>query len=218
MNIRILEEAHVICSNRYGIHNYFAWPTVARLPDGALAAVCSGFRIRHADPFGKATICYSFNEGKTWTPPAIALDTPLDDRDVGLLTFGDRVMLTTCNHSIDAQKGYLKVDQGRKTKNTPIPVYDTDREDDRVQYADSYLDYINREKAETEFLGSLYAVSCDGGFSFGPIRKIPISSPHGPALAPDGRVVYVGHKYDPSDNSRSPDLVECFITDESGKF
>ena len=52
MKIEILSSPKVICANRRGIHNYFAWPTVARLPGGALAAVCSGFRIRHADPFG----------------------------------------------------------------------------------------------------------------------------------------------------------------------
>lgn len=217
MNIQILEPARVICSNRTGIHNYFAWPTVARLPEGTLAAVCSGFRIRHADPFGKATICYSFNDGKTWTPPAVALDTPLDDRDVGLVTFGNNVMLTTCNHSVEEQKKYLKVDQSRRAKGSRA-VYDTDREEDRVRYADGLLDYIDREKAEAQFLGSLYTVSRDGGFSFGPVRKIPISSPHGPAVAPDGRVVYVGHKYDPSDNSRSSNQLECFITDETGEF
>ena len=217
MNIRILEDPRVICSNRTGIHNYFAWPTVARLPGGALAAVCSGFRIRHADPFGKAVICYSFNEGGAWTPPAIALDTPLDDRDTGLITFGDKVMLTTCNHSVEEQQKYLKIDQGRRERGARA-VYDTDREEDRVRYAGSYLDYTARQNAESEFLGSLYAVSTDGGFSFGPARKLPISSPHGPAVAPDGRVVYVGHKYDPSDNSRSPDALECFVTDESGEF
>jgi len=37
----------VICSNENSIHNYFAWPTVARLQDGRLAMVASGFRLTH---------------------------------------------------------------------------------------------------------------------------------------------------------------------------
>ena len=218
MKIEILSSPKVICANRRGIHNYFAWPTVARLPGGALSAVCSGFRIRHADPFGKAVICYSFNEGITWTPPAVALDTPLDDRDVGILTFGDQVMLTTCNHSVATQKEYLKVDQARRDADPAVPFYDTNREEDRRRYAESYLDYTDVEKAEAEFLGSLYAISHDGGFSFGPVQRLPVSAPHGPAAAPDGRVVYVGHKFDPTDCSRSADSLECFITDEAGQF
>ena len=40
----------------------FNWPSVARLPDGRIAAVCSGFRLGHVCPFGKAVICYSSDE------------------------------------------------------------------------------------------------------------------------------------------------------------
>ena len=218
MTIQILEEARVICSNRNGIHNYFAWPTVARLPGGALAAVCSGFRIRHADPFGKGVICYSFDEGNTWTPPGVALDTPLDDRDVGIVTFGDCVMLTACNNTITTQKGYLKVNQGRKPVKSPIPIYDTDREDDRLRYADSYLDYVDTQKAESEFFGSLYTISRNGGFSFEQLKKVPVSAPHGPAVASDGQVFYVGHKFHPEDNSRSPNQIECFRLDDREEF
>ena len=218
MNIRILEDPRVICANRTGIHNYFAWPTVARLPGGALAAVCSGFRIRHADPFGKAVICYSFNEGKAWTPPAIALDTPLDDRDLGIVTFGDKVMLTICNNTISTQREYLKVDQGRRPPLGRLPIYDTDKEEDRRRYAESYLDYVAAQRAEEAFYGSLYTVSNDGGFSFGAVQRVPVSAPHGPAVAPDGRVFYVGHKFEPEDRSRSDHQIECFLLEEDGSF
>lgn len=94
MHIQILEQARVICSNRNSLHNYFAWPSVARLPGGALAMVASGLRVKHVDPFGKGILCYSFNEGRTWTAPAVILDTPLDDRDCGIVAFGDNVMVS----------------------------------------------------------------------------------------------------------------------------
>ena len=56
----------------------FNWPSIARLSDGRLAVVSSGFRLAHVCPFGKVTIQYSSDEGITWTPPAVILDSPLD--------------------------------------------------------------------------------------------------------------------------------------------
>ena len=42
MKIQVLS-SKVICSNPNSFHNYFAWPSVARLHDGRLAMVASGF-------------------------------------------------------------------------------------------------------------------------------------------------------------------------------
>ena len=96
-----VKETKVICSNPTNPnHAYFAWPTVARLQDGRLAMVASGFRRRHVCPFGKVVICYSEDEGKTWTRPTIVIDTPLDDRDAGILPFGENsVMITSFNNT-----------------------------------------------------------------------------------------------------------------------
>ena len=62
MKIKVLSEAKVMCSNRNSTFSYFGWPSVERLPGGELAMVASGFRIRHACPFGKGVICYSYDE------------------------------------------------------------------------------------------------------------------------------------------------------------
>ena len=64
-----------------GLFGYAAWPTVGRLADDRLAAVFSGGRMMHVCPFGKTVICYSYDEGKSWTAPTIIADTPFDDRD-----------------------------------------------------------------------------------------------------------------------------------------
>ena len=105
MKIIIKEDAKTICSNENGMHKYFGWPSVTRLKDNSLAMVASGFRLSHICPFGKLIMCRSYNEGKSWTAPEIIMDTPLDDRDGGICTFGDNgVFVTSFNNHIDFQR------------------------------------------------------------------------------------------------------------------
>ena len=87
MKIINIGDTKVIMSNPHSKHNYFAWPTVTRLQNGKIAVVASGYRLRHVCPFGKMVISYSENEGETYTSPAPIIDTPLDDRDGGILAF-----------------------------------------------------------------------------------------------------------------------------------
>ena len=75
-------------SNPFSKHNYFGWPTAARLQNGTIAVVASGLRLRHICPFGKTVISYSNDEGQTYTLPAPVIDTVLDDRDGGIMPFG----------------------------------------------------------------------------------------------------------------------------------
>ena len=59
MNLNILE-TKVICSNPDNpFHNYFAWPSVARLQDGRLMMLVRTF-------YGIG-VSYSFDRGKTWS-------------------------------------------------------------------------------------------------------------------------------------------------------
>lgn len=105
MKILNSSEKRVVCANPDSAFRYFAWPTVAYLPDGTLAMTASGFRLAHICPFGKAVICYSKDEGATWTRPAPVIDTPLDDRDAGITAFGNgRVILTSFNNTIRQQR------------------------------------------------------------------------------------------------------------------
>ena len=91
----------VIMEKPDSVHNYFAWPSVTTLRDGTLAAVASGFRFDHVCPFGKSVIAYSYDEGKSWSEPAPVIDTILDDRDAGILNFGEKdVIFTSFNNSI----------------------------------------------------------------------------------------------------------------------
>ena len=219
MKIQILEPARVICSNRNSLHNYFAWPTVARLPGGALAMAASGLRLKHIDPFGKCILCYSFDEGKTWTPPAVVIDTPLDDRDGGIVTFGGKVMVTSFNNRISTQQSWLDTETdfniGNLSPDSEIQLYDSGDLTDRRCYLEGYLSYVDAEKAEADFLGSTYRISTDGGFSFGSVEKAPVTAPHGPAAAPDGTLYYVGNPYKALDGVAR---LQCWHMDPSGEW
>ncbi len=209
MKIKIIDEPRVVCSNKNSIHNYFAWPTVTRLQDGTLAFVASGFRMRHICPFGKVVICYSRDEGKTWSNPAVLIDTPLDDRDAGILPYGDKkVIVTSFNDMVRVQRKCAK-DHEMKADNP---------------YIYAYLDRIEAENLENGYFGSTYVLSNDGGYTFGDIKFCGISTPHGPALLNDGRVIYIGRIWNGGTSYGLPpkpdtkDVIECHIMNENGDF
>lgn len=216
MKINVLDNAKVICSNRNSIFNYFAWPSVAKLPNGALAMVASGFRMRHVCPFGKGIICYSYDNGKTWTKPAIVIDTPLDDRDCGIVTYGNNVMITSFNNTVKMQNEWNEMQKDMSWEHSIVKSDCNKSEGQVYNFIDAYLKLVNKENAEKEFLGSVYVVSNDGGYTFGDIKKIPVSCPHGPAVMPDGRLIYIGNNN--HTNEKGVFEPECYITDENGEF
>ena len=180
MKIELLGDIKTVMSNPGSKHNYFGWPTVCRLQNGKIAAVASGFRIDHVCPFGKTVIAYSEDEGESFTSPAPVIDTVLDDRDGGIMTFGDEgVIVTSFNNTVAFQRSYAE----KYTHNA---------------YALAYLDTVTAE-AERDALGATYRISHDCGVTFGPLRKSPITSPHGPTALGDGRVLWVGRLYDRSE-------------------
>ena len=74
MRIVITDPVKIIMRNPNSHHNYFGWPTVARLQNGKIAVVASGFRRRHVCPFGKTVISFSEDGGITWSEPKRAFD------------------------------------------------------------------------------------------------------------------------------------------------
>ena len=89
MKIELMGAPRVIMENPASRHCYFAWPTVARLRNGRLAVAASGYRLTHVCPFGKGVLSFSENEGETWTQPMVVVDTVMDNRDAGVLPFGE---------------------------------------------------------------------------------------------------------------------------------
>lgn len=161
-------------SNPDSRHGYFAWPTAALLQDGKIAVGASGFRIEHVCPFGKGVLSYSFDGGETYTYPAPVIDTPLDDRDVGICPFGESgVIMTSFNNSADFQRQYNKDNE----------------------YAQRYIDSITKEDEE-KYLGSVFRISRDCGITFGEICHSPVTSPHGPTQLRNGTVLWAGTRFD----------------------
>lgn len=189
----------IICQNPDTVHNYFAWPTVARLKNGALAMVCSGYRVGHLCPFGKTVISYSYDEGESWTRPAAVIDTMLDDRDGGIAVGKDGVtIVTSFNNSTDTQRGFLqKIDKPAHIKN----------------YINAYLELVDTTDAEQKFLGSTFVVSNDG-YNFSDVKRIPVTAPHGPAPLSDGGFLYVGRNF----LHKPYERLECYKLSADGSF
>lgn len=191
--MRIIEQPKTIIDNPDSIFGYFAWPTVARLYDGTLAAVCSGFRLRHICPFGKAVISYSRDDGKTWTRPAVVIDTPLDDRDSGICVDGKRVIVTSFNNTPHNQRAWLERNI-RKGDTSPS-----------LKLMEAYFGLYPENVCE-KYLGSTYKISRDGGYTFGEVKRSPVTSPHGPFAAKDGRVIWVGRVFDEDQENKPTEI------------
>lgn len=161
------------------LFGYFAWPTAARLPDGRIIAVCSGFRMRHVCPFGKVAAFYSEDEGESWSSPVLLSDSLLDSRDAGICVSGEQVLLTTFTSGKAVQKKYMDMwyrYDGLKNENDLI---------------EAYLNLID-EKTETEQLGS-FAMQ-GNGYRFGERKRIfgNLSAPHGAFAKNGGGFWYAG--------------------------
>lgn len=219
MKVKIIEKARVICSNRSGLHNYFGWPSVTRMPGGELMMVASGFRARHVCPFGKVVACTSINEGKSWSRPAVMIDTPLDDRDAGIAVSGNRVIITSFNNTAKQQIAWSAVSPSSQhfpSADRPTLYSKRELHGCTREYILEYLKSIDVEAAERDFYGSTYIVSEDGGITFGEIKRVPVTAPHGPGVGVDGKFVYVGTRIDKTDECGNNIL--CCVEGDDGEF
>ena len=196
MKIKLIGEPRIIMQNPGSKHNYFGWPTAARLQNGKIAVVASGFRLRHICPFGKAVLSLSADDGETYTSPEIVIDTVLDDRDGGILPFGESgVMITSFNNTVAFQRG--KAENG---------------------YDSGYLDTITPEE-EARDIGANFRISNDLGVTFGEIHKSPVTSPHGPIQLSDGKILWVGRTFSPDNSHRiGVDRIEAHTVNLDGSM
>ncbi|MBQ8759675.1 MAG: exo-alpha-sialidase [Clostridia bacterium] len=191
MKVIKIGDVQTVMSNPDSKHNYFGWPTACRLQNGKIAVVASGFRLGHVCPFGKTVISYSEDEACTYTVPAPVIDTPLDDRDGGIVAFGkSSVIVTSFNNTAAFQR-----------KSTQDPYYL------------SYIDTITEED-ESKYLGVTYRISRDFGTTFGEIRKSPVSNPHGPIEMSSGELLWVGRPFDRTGG----DFIQAYIQDKDEEF
>ena len=207
MEIKLIGGPKTVISNPHSKHNYFGWPSIARLPGGALAVVCSGYRCGHVCPFGKAVMALSFDGGETYTGAFPVIDTPLDDRDAGICVFGENgVILTSFNNNVRAQRNWN-------------PVYPElePRYILRNSYYQAYLNTVSKKDEET-YLGAQFRLSFDGGMTFGPLFRSPVTSPHGPCVLPDGTLLWVGRDFSADDSYFEGSGVHAYRVNPDGSM
>ena len=145
---------------------YIGWPTIARAADGELLVVFSGDRDAHVCPFGKTQMVRSRDGGSTWTKPETINNTPLDDRDAGILVTRKGTILVTWFTSLAFEEHNPK-----RWKAESAKISEADR---------------------TKWLGRWLRRSTDGGKTWGPFIDSVVNSPHGPIELRDGRLLYLG--------------------------
>ncbi len=178
--IALLTEARTILENPGSPNGYFGWPSVARLQNGDIAVACSGFRRDHLCPFGQAVLMTGSDDGLTYGAPRAIINTPLDDRDAGVVPFGESgVIVTSFNNTRAAQREW----------NPDKP--------DFMAYVDSITD-----EDEARYLGATFRLSGDGGATFGKLFISPVTSPHGPTALHDGGLLWVGRTFSDDEITR----------------
>lgn len=154
---------------------YHGWPTLARRRDGALIVAYSGGRETHVCPFGRVEIIRSRDDGRTWSWPEVVLDTPIDDRDAGVLETPSGTLLVTTFTSL-AYEATL-----RNAKDWPA--------DRRARW-----DAVERRTtaAERRALLDTWMLRSTDGLTWSAPYRVPLNSPHGPVALDDGRLLYAG--------------------------
>lgn len=176
MTKRLISEYGIVCrlpGERFG---YFGWPTVARLEDGALLVASSGLRTEHVCPWGKTVLNVSEDDGHTWSAPRVIQDSPLDDRDAGIIELGNGRLLVswfTSNTQLYAQQEWA-----------------------RERLAD-WQPLLSTWTEETirRWLGSWVILSEDRGITWSAPIRVPVSAPHGPVKLRCGELRYLGKRF-----------------------
>lgn len=157
--------------------NYIGWPTIARRAGGELLAVFSGDREEHVCPFGKSQMVRSHDGGETWSAPETINNTPLDDRDAGIVVLDSGAIVMSWF------TGGTGKNAERHRKRYPDHVVDA-----WVRHCDKISD-----EARRQWHGHWTRRSTDGGYTWEPAVDSIASSPHGPIELKDGRLLYVGN-------------------------
>ena len=179
----------VVCTRPGSEYGYFGWPSAAILGDGRVVVGCSGLRRHHVDPFGKTVLCVGTPKDG-FGECIVGHDSPLDDRDAGVVALGGNSLLVTWF-----------------TLDTRI------FRDDLMKYSPAEFEVMDAamrafpEDAK-KYVGSWTMRSDDGGATFTSPARCPVSSPHGPVVMRDGRLIYLGKLF-PEGMARPFGIVSC---------
>ncbi|NOY81305.1 MAG: DUF1080 domain-containing protein [Kiritimatiellaeota bacterium] len=156
---------------------YIGWPTICRTRGGELLAIFSGDRDAHVCPWGKVQLVRSKDNGETWSEPEIVCNTPLDDRDAGIIQTGTGTLVMAWFTS-------LAFEETAKAHAGQGGVWGQ-----WLQHAMKLTPDL-RER----WLGYWTRRSEDNGRTWEPPVRTRGSAPHGPIALSDGRLLYVGRR------------------------
>ena len=158
---------------------YIGWPTICRRSNNELLVVFSGDRDQHVCPWGKVQLVRSSDDGDTWTAPVTACNTPLDDRDAGIIETPGGALVVNWFTSL-AFEGAMRGEWLRKLESDDV----------LAQWA-RHAEKLTPEIREAWF-GYWTRRSTDGGTTWeAPVRHSG-SAPHGGIVLTDGRLLFVG--------------------------
>ena len=186
-----------IPNERFG---YFGWPSIARMDDGTLIAGVSGLRFRHVCPWGKTVLFFSHDDGKTWSEPFVAHDSPIDDRDVGVVSLGGNDVLIT----------WFATDP-----RLYVATYEDEMDENTLYWARAKMSALDDEICG-RYKGSWTRISHDGGKTWSAPRSAPVSAPHGPIVLKDGRLMYLGKQF-PGGMQRPWGEVAAAVSSDQGE-
>ena len=174
VNQKVEARHGVVSSFPDDFFGYFGWPTLARMEDGTLVAAASGLRNAHVCPLGRNVICTSSDDGQSWTSPQVAHDSPLDDRDTGVLGLGqDKLLISWFTvHSLEK----------------------AERAGDQIERWREGYARMTEENAR-RWAGAWISTSDDRGESWNEPLKVPLTAPHGPILLRSGELLYFGKEF-----------------------
>jgi len=156
--------------------HYHGWPTLAARGDGELLLTYSGGREAHVCPFGRVELMRSRDGGRHWSWPEVIWDSPIDDRDSGVLETPTGSLLVTTFTSL-AYEAVSKEASGWPP--------------DKVARWQA-VDLRTTPEQRRGLLDTWMLRSTDGGITWSTPYRVPVNSPHGPTVLADGRLLYVG--------------------------
>jgi hypothetical protein len=119
----------------------------------------------------------STDEGRTWSEPRVINNSPLDDRDAGLVHLGAGRLLVSWFTSDTREYLY----PGRLS------------EEEEAAWRATFAPWT--DELVQQRLGSWVMLSNDRGATWGDPIRVPVTAPHGPVPLQDGDLLYLGKQY-----------------------
>ena len=176
-----LHETSVVYRPKNTWFDYCAWPSICRDENGTLYALSAAFGTEHCCPFNKIAMYISKNNGKTWSPPIVVVDTYLPDGHGGITYLGNGKLIINYGYfpgDVVYHEMYYRFGMGFPRTLAMA----------RQAMVDTYVD-IPPEKLVG---GCFVKMSDDYGMTWSDAVRVPISTVHGLCQCKDGTLLLLG--------------------------